>query len=293
VRGGSEGVVRLLPGREKSSRQGHPWIFSGAVASVAGDPAAGDVVRVEDAGAAFLGRGFYSPQARIRVRILESREDAAVDEGWWCSRLREAIARRGELLADPAGACRLVFSEADRLPGLVVDRYARHLALQVHTPGAERMRAATLALLRELLAPAAILDRSEPGHRALEGLEPAPPAGAEAAPAAVEVLGALPPVATITGYHITPFVGIIPYPYDFHPSPREVKRLLDLPVDEFYPPERWRSGPYVFQGRTTRVCYWQNGQEVVWGATARILLNLLAHLGVHPIPGDRDATCLD
>jgi len=113
------------------------------------------------------------------------------------------------------------------------------------------------------------------------------------APEAVEVLGTLPSVATITGYHITPFVGLIPYPYDFHPSPREVKRLLALPVAEFYAPERWRSGPYVFQGRTTRVCYWQNGQEVVWGATARILLNLLAHLGVHPIPGDRDATCLD
>ena len=113
------------------------------------------------------------------------------------------------------------------------------------------------------------------------------------APEAVEVLGTLPPVATITGYHITPFVGLIPHPYDFHPSPREVKRLLALPVAEFYAPERWRSGPYVFQGRTTRVCYWQNGQEVVWGATARILLNLLAHLGVHPIPGDRDATCLD
>ncbi len=113
------------------------------------------------------------------------------------------------------------------------------------------------------------------------------------APEAVEVLGTLPGVATITGYHITPFVGLIPHPYDFRPSPREVKRLLTWPVAEFFPPERWRSGPYTFQGRTTRVCYWHNGQEVVWGATARILLNLLAHLGAHPIPGDRDATCLD
>jgi 8-oxo-dGTP pyrophosphatase MutT (NUDIX family) len=113
------------------------------------------------------------------------------------------------------------------------------------------------------------------------------------APEAVEVLGALPPVATITGYHITPFVGLIPYPYDFHPSPREVERLLALPMAGFFAPGRWRSGPYVFQGRTTRVCCWQNGEEVIWGATARILLNLLAHLGVHPIPGDRDATCLD
>jgi 8-oxo-dGTP pyrophosphatase MutT (NUDIX family) len=113
------------------------------------------------------------------------------------------------------------------------------------------------------------------------------------APESVEVLGTLAPVATITGYHITPFVGLIPHPYDFRPSPREVKRLLPLPLAEFYAPGRWRSGPYVFQGRTTRVCYWQNGQEVVWGATARILLNLLAHLGVHPIPGDHHATCLD
>jgi 8-oxo-dGTP pyrophosphatase MutT (NUDIX family) len=113
------------------------------------------------------------------------------------------------------------------------------------------------------------------------------------APGSVEVLGSLAGLATITGYHITPFVGLIPHPYDFKPSPREVKRLLVLPVADFYLSERWSSGPYIFQGRTTRVCYWQNGEEVVWGATARILLNLLAHLGVHPIPGNHDATCLD
>jgi 8-oxo-dGTP pyrophosphatase MutT (NUDIX family) len=113
------------------------------------------------------------------------------------------------------------------------------------------------------------------------------------APEAVEILGSLTGVSTITGYHILPFVGLIPHPYDFKPSPREVKRLLALPVADFYAPERWSSGPYIFQGRTTRVCYWHNGEEVVWGATARILLNLLAHLGAHPIPGDRDAACLD
>jgi len=112
-------------------------------------------------------------------------------------------------------------------------------------------------------------------------------------PKAVDVLGSLAGVATITGYHILPFVGLIPHPYDFRPSPREVKRLLAFPMADFYPPERWSSGPYTFQGRVTRVCYWQNGEEVVWGATARILLNLLAHLGVHPLPGKHDAICLD
>jgi 8-oxo-dGTP pyrophosphatase MutT (NUDIX family) len=112
-------------------------------------------------------------------------------------------------------------------------------------------------------------------------------------PAVVEVLGALPAVATITGYRITPFVGLIPYPYDFRPSPQEVKRLLLLPVEGFCPPERWSSSLYHYKGRSTRVCYWRLNREVIWGATARILLNLLALLDQHPIPGGHDATCLD
>ena len=112
-------------------------------------------------------------------------------------------------------------------------------------------------------------------------------------PGAVEVLGGLKPVATITGYAITAFVGLIPHPYEFRPNPREVERLLWLPLEGFIPPERWSSGTYHFQGRTTRVCCWRLNQEVVWGATARILLNLLAQLGQHPIPGDRDAACPD
>jgi 8-oxo-dGTP pyrophosphatase MutT (NUDIX family) len=113
------------------------------------------------------------------------------------------------------------------------------------------------------------------------------------APEAVEVLGRLTPVNTLTGYYITPFVGLIPYPYDFRPSPREVKRLLVLPLGDFYVPERWGVRSYTFQGRHARVCYWCNAQEVVWGATARILLNLLAHLGVHPVPEDLDAADAD
>ena len=183
----SEPTVRLHAGRDKSAREGHPWVFSGAVASVSGDPPPGAVVRVEDATGAFLGRGHYSPAARIRVRMLERREDVPVDASWWRRMLRAAVGRRREALGDPAGACRLVFSEADLLPGLTVDRYADRLALQVHTPGAERMREETAALLRELLAPAAIVDRSDDGHRALEGLGPAPAASVDAAAAPVEI----------------------------------------------------------------------------------------------------------
>jgi 8-oxo-dGTP pyrophosphatase MutT (NUDIX family) len=112
-------------------------------------------------------------------------------------------------------------------------------------------------------------------------------------PGVVEVLGVLPPVATITGYRITPFVGLIPHPYDFHPNPLEVKRLLLLPLEGFYPAECWSSGNYRYQGQIVRVCYWRCHREVIWGATARILLDLLAHLDQTPLPGDQDATCLD
>jgi len=112
-------------------------------------------------------------------------------------------------------------------------------------------------------------------------------------PGAVAILGSLPSVATITGYAITAFVGLIPHPYDFQTNPREVERLLLLPLSGFLPPERWTSGPYVFKGRVTRVCYWRANHEVIWGATARILLNLLAALNQYPVTGDRHATCLD
>jgi 8-oxo-dGTP pyrophosphatase MutT (NUDIX family) len=112
-------------------------------------------------------------------------------------------------------------------------------------------------------------------------------------PDLVQVLGSLKPIATVTGYSVTTFAGLIPFPYDFRLSPEEVQRLLLLPLAGFYPPERWSSGPYEYEGRTTRVCYWRANHEVIWGATARILLNLLACLGQRPVPGDQDATCLD
>lgn len=168
-------AVRLLPGRDKAVREGHPWVFSGAVGQVVGGPAAGDLIGVHDSRGDFVGWGHYSPASRICVRILERREDVAVDEEWWARRLDAALARRRTQLLDPRGACRIVFSEADLLPGLVVDRYADHLVLQVHTPGAERLRATTLDRLHGLLAPAAILDRSDADQRRLEGL-PAPDA---------------------------------------------------------------------------------------------------------------------
>lgn len=173
-------VVRLLPGRDKAVSEGHPWVFSGAVGRVEGAAAPGDVVRVTDARGDFIAWGHYSPASRIRVRLLERREQTVVDEAWWARRIDAAVGRRRAQLGEPRGACRLVFSEADLLPGLVVDRYGDHIVLQVHTPGAERLRETTLERLGALLAPAAVLDRSDAEQRGLEGLPAA--ASAEEVP---------------------------------------------------------------------------------------------------------------
>jgi 8-oxo-dGTP pyrophosphatase MutT (NUDIX family) len=101
-------------------------------------------------------------------------------------------------------------------------------------------------------------------------------------PGQVEVLGMLQPTATITGFWINPFVGLIPYPYDFRPNPEEVAHLLIYPLPAFLPPARWRTGPYTYQGKTVSVCCWHQGDICIWGATARLLLDLLSRLGKNP-----------
>jgi len=113
------------------------------------------------------------------------------------------------------------------------------------------------------------------------------------APEKVEVLGSLKPLATITGYWVTAFVGLIPYPYEFHLNTGEVQRLLLLPLTGFCDPRRWNSGDYTYNGKIVRVCCWKHRQTVIWGATARLLLDLLARLGENPFTGEEDVPCVD
>jgi 8-oxo-dGTP pyrophosphatase MutT (NUDIX family) len=102
-------------------------------------------------------------------------------------------------------------------------------------------------------------------------------------PEGVEILGTLNPVATVTGYWVNPFVALIPYPYDFRLNHREVHRLLMFPLAAFCVPERWNAGPYLYKDRTVQVCCWKYQDTVIWGATARMLLDLLDRLGEHPL----------
>jgi len=166
------GALRLKPGREKPVGNRHPWIFSGAIKGVEGNPQPGDLTDVFSAGGEWLAVAYYNPRSQIRARILSWQEETTIDDGWWQKRLADALARRAVLSLEPeTNAYRLVNAEADRLPGLVVDRYADHLVVQCLTLGIDRRKELLLRLLAEMERPAGIIERSDVGVRKKEGLQ--------------------------------------------------------------------------------------------------------------------------
>jgi 23S rRNA (cytosine1962-C5)-methyltransferase len=164
--------VILKKGKEKAVLQRHPWVFSGAIERVKGKPANGDIVRLVDAKGGFMACGFYNDQSRVAVRLLEWDENVVVDENWFREKVALAVASRSNILADGnTNTCRLIFSESDYLPGLIVDKYAGHLAVQVLTSGIQNMLPVIIDELLRLLQPESIFDKSDASSRDHEGLE--------------------------------------------------------------------------------------------------------------------------
>jgi 23S rRNA (cytosine1962-C5)-methyltransferase len=161
-------------------RAGHPWVYASDVVEVTGDklpsdagliPAPG-LIPVSDQRGIPLGTALYSPASQIALRLV-SREVLATDEEWLAlveARLRRALALRAGMQTE---ACRLVFSEADELPGLIVDRYDSLLLVQVLARGLDRpqLRALVTSVLVEEIAPETIVERGDARIAALEGLE--------------------------------------------------------------------------------------------------------------------------
>lgn len=157
--------------REKSLRRRHPWIFSGAIERVEGDAESGATVDVVGSDGAFLARGALSPASQIRARVWTFDPGESIDADFFRRRLARAIESRRRLgLLDAGTACRLVFSESDGLPGLIVDRYSEYLVCQFLSAGAEAWRDTIVGVLEELCAPRGIFERSEGGARHKEGL---------------------------------------------------------------------------------------------------------------------------
>jgi len=163
-------VLRLKAGKETLLSKHHPWVFSGALAEAPASP----LVRLADSSGNVLAVGTASPSNPLAVRILRF-EDAPLDEAWFRERFRSALDLRDTLGLDgPELGCRWVFGEADGLPGLVVDRYAQALVLQVGTAGLEALRETWWPLLFELGKSRGIsifVERSQSGRKE-EGLDP-------------------------------------------------------------------------------------------------------------------------
>ena len=166
-----EARVVLKPGREKSLRHRHPWVFSGAIERVEGEPRTGDTVGIFARDGAFLARGAWCNESQIRARAWTFDPADVVDAAFLRRRLQESIARR-EGLPPGSDGVRLVHGESDGLPGLVVDRYAETLVVQVLSAGAERWREFWGPALAELTGVASVYERSDVEVRGLEGLAP-------------------------------------------------------------------------------------------------------------------------
>lgn len=161
----------LKPGREKSLMRRHPWVFSGAVAEVRGDPAPGSTIEITSASGEVLGQAAYSPESQIRVRVWTWEREETVDGTFFRGRLERAIKSRVGLDAE-SNAYRLVHAESDGLPGIVVDKYGDLVVLQCLTQGAEFWRDTLVQQIDDLIRPAVIWERSDADVRKLEGLEP-------------------------------------------------------------------------------------------------------------------------
>jgi 23S rRNA (cytosine1962-C5)-methyltransferase len=163
-------TLTLKPGADRRLRAGHLWVFRGEVADLAGRWSPETPVDVVDAARNFLGRGFYNPRPSLVCRLL-TRGDEAIDAAFFLRRLRAAqdYRREGALAGD---AYRLCWSEADGLPGLVVDRYGSASVVQCLTLGMARAAPVISMALRQLFPGAPIFRLDDPTSARIEGFEP-------------------------------------------------------------------------------------------------------------------------
>ena len=160
--------VKLRKTRETSVRAGHPWIYASEIDAVEGEFKNGDIVDVLNYKGGFIGRAFYNPQSVISIRMLTTKDEPC-DRNFFKRRIQDAWEYRCNL-CDP-GSCRLIYSESDFLPGLVVDKFGDYLVMQTLSLGIENIKDMIVELLVEVVNPKGIYERSDVPVRRHEGLE--------------------------------------------------------------------------------------------------------------------------
>jgi len=164
-------TASLKPHREESLQSGHLWIFSGALQQPPHWIEPGGLVDVKSSTGQFVARGYYNPRTDIAIRLLTRKIEQAIDEDFLRKRIRSAVDLRKVFDPNKTNTYRLINSEGDGLPGLIVDRFAEILVAQMHTAGIERLRSRLIDALMEETDTRGILLRNDSQSRRREGLE--------------------------------------------------------------------------------------------------------------------------
>ena len=165
-------TVHLRAGHVQPLWLGHPWVFAQAIARVDGSPAAGDEVIVRDPRGNALGRGFWSPDSAIPVRIV-SRDATSLDDAWLHAQIVGSARWRAALLGLPSAETtgyRLVNAEGDGLPGLIADVFGDSVVVQLLTAGMKRRERVIAAALKDAVGAERIYEVTSPRHQAMEGI---------------------------------------------------------------------------------------------------------------------------
>ena len=162
-------TVKLARGRQARVAVGHPWVYRTEVEKIEGDFTPGDIVEVIDPRGRFLGRGYINPASQILVRILTRDREEKIDREFFRRRIKAAWDYRQRVVKN-TNACRVVFSEADYLPALVVDKFGDYLAVQTLALGIDAHRETIIDILQEVISPRGMYERNDVSVRELEGL---------------------------------------------------------------------------------------------------------------------------
>ena len=165
-------TAHLKPRKAKPFFYRHPWVFSGAIDRIDGEWADGDLVRLCDDRGQYIATGYVNSQSQIMLRLLTWDETQSIDEEFFRDKIISAKALREDILAVPTGsnAYRLFYSESDGLPGLVVDKYAGFLVVQIQTLGMHLRRETVIDILAEVFEPEGIFEKSDPDMLSREGM---------------------------------------------------------------------------------------------------------------------------
>ncbi len=166
-------VVVLKKGEGRTVKSGGTWIYDNEIESVMGSYINGDIVEVRDFDSFFLGRGYINSRSKIRIRLLTRKKDEAIDDAFFERRVREAWQYRKDVV--DTSSCRIIFSEADNLPGIVIDKFSDVLVVESETLGIEGFKHVIVKALKRVLEEDGIhikgvYERSDAKVRELEGL---------------------------------------------------------------------------------------------------------------------------